>query len=368
MDDRSSAAQPRANAPSSGSPGPAPSSPREETTPLQRVGVLSEIPRLLREMNVDPDPVLDGLGVDRTLLENIEGRLPFSVVSALLLKGAEATGRSEFGLIVGATGRLDHLGVIGRLLASAPDFGAALMAFVANHPRYVRGASAYLIDLKDEGLLVGHRVHHPGLRGSLHFSAGAAAFGHRVFGELCGVRPTRALLSLPRPKDVSPYRRAFGRTKLVFEAEHFGLVYARSALATPIPGADPAVHAEIRSFVAERWNYMQPDLLDRLMRVLVPSVLSGEPSLASTADLLAMHPRTLNRALRTHGISFRSAVNDARFEMACQLLRDTGVSVGGLARILGYSEVSAFTRFFASMAGLSPTEWKQQELARSATP
>jgi hypothetical protein len=33
------------------------------------------------------------------------------------------------------------------------------------------------------------------------------------------------------------------------------------------------------------------------MRVLVPSVLAGAPSLKATAELLAMHPRTLNRAL-----------------------------------------------------------------------
>jgi AraC-like DNA-binding protein len=59
-------------------------------------------------------------------------------------------------------------------------------------------------------------------------------------------------------------------------------------------------------------------------------------------------------------------VNEARFEVASQLLRDTRVSVGSLAQILGYSEVSAFTQFFTSVAGLSPSEWKQGELARKS--
>ncbi len=99
------------------------------------------------------------------------------------------------------------------------------------------------------------------------------------------------------------------------------------------------------------------------MRVLVPSVLAGAPSLKATADLLVMHPRAL--ALEKLGFSFRDAVNEARFEMARQLLRGTGVSVGSLAQILGYSEVSAFTRFFTGMAGQSPSEWKQAELARA---
>jgi len=145
------------------------------------------------------------------------------------------------------------------------------------------------------------------------------------------------------------------------------VVYSRAALAKRIPSANPALHAEIRRFVTERWNFLQPDILDRVMRVLVPSVLAGAPSLKATAELLAMHPRTLNRALQTRGLSFREAVNEARFEMASQLLRDTRLSVGSLPQMLGYSEVSAFTRFFASMAGLSPSKWKQQELARTSS-
>ena len=317
-------------------------------------------------MNVEPEAVLAALGLRPDALSDVEARLPFPVVSDLVLKCEEATGRQDFSVVLGASARLRHLGIIGKLLSAAADFGSALVDFVANHPRYVRGASTYLIDWADDAILIGHRVHSPGLRGSAAFSSGAAAFGRSVFAELCSVEPACALLSLPRPADPSAYKRAFGRAKLVFEAEHFGLVYSRAALAKTIPTADPALHAEIRKFVTERWNFLQPDILDRVMRVLVPSVLAGTPSLKATADLLVMHPRTLNRALQMRGFSFRDAVNEARFEMASQLLRDTRLSVGGLAQILGYSEVSAFTQFFTGMAGLSPSEWKERELASAS--
>ncbi len=342
------------------SPRPVPR--RDDALPLQRVGALTELPRLLSEMNVDPDALLASLGLDRAALSDIEGRLPFPVVSQLMLKCGEVAGRDDFALVLGASSQLHHLGIIGNLLSTAPDLGSALAEFVANHPRYVRGAGVYLTDWADGEILIGHRVYSPGLRGAALFSAAALAFGRVVFAELNGVEPIRVLFSLPPPTDLSPYRRTFGRAKLVFEAEHFGLVYPRSALAKPIPTADAFVHGEIRRFAAERWNFLEPDILDRVMRVLVPSVLAGTPSLARTADLLVMHPRTLNRALQARGFSFRDAVNEARFEMASQLLRDTRVSVGSLAQILGYSEVSAFTRFFTSMSGLPPSEWKQRQL------
>jgi AraC-like DNA-binding protein len=335
----------------------------DDRPPLQRVGVLVEIPRILGEMNVDPEQLLASLGHHRAALSDMDGWLPFPVISDLVLQCIAATGRDDFPLVLGASARIRHWGIMGKLLSAGADLRSALVEFVANHPRYARGAGAYLVDCGDDGLLIGYRIHYPGLRGSAPFSLGAMAFARSVLSELCSVEPTRVLLSLPRPEDTAPYRRAFGRAKLVFEAEHFGITYSRAALAKAIPTADPVSHAEIQKFVAERWNFLQPDIQDRVMRVLVPSVLAGKPSLKGTADLLAMHPRTLNRALEKLGFSFRDAVNEARFEMASQLLRDTRVGVGSLAQILGYSEVSAFTRFFTGMAGRPPSEWKQSELA-----
>ena len=82
-----------------------------------------------------------------------------------------------------------------------------------------------------------------------------------------------------------------------------------------------------------------------------------------TADLLVLHPRTLNRVLQARGTSFREARNEARFEIAAQLLRDTRLPIREVAQLLGYSEVSAFTRFFTEEVGLPPSEWRERELA-----
>ena len=68
--------------------------------------------------------------------------MPFPDVSELMLKCAQATGRDDFWLVLGASARLHHLGIVGALLSAAANLGAALVDFVANHPRYVRGAGA----------------------------------------------------------------------------------------------------------------------------------------------------------------------------------------------------------------------------------
>jgi Arabinose-binding domain of AraC transcription regulator, N-term len=143
---------------------------------LQRVGVLVEIPSILSEMKVEPEPLLASLGPHRAALSDMDGWLPFPVISDLVLQCIAATGRNDFPLVLGASARIRHWGVMGKLLSAAADLRSALVEFVANHPRYARGAGAYLVDCGEDGLLLGYRIHYPGLRAAAPFSLGAMAF------------------------------------------------------------------------------------------------------------------------------------------------------------------------------------------------
>jgi len=324
----------------------------------QRVGVLIELPRILAELGVDPSLALENAGVQAEVLQDTENQLSFAAATQLVASCAARTGREDFGLLLGSAARLRHLGIVGDLLRASATLGSALIDFVDSHGRYVRGAATYLIDWPDNAVLGGYRAHQAGSHGVSHFSVGAVAFGFQVFHELCGVRPTIVLLAIPRPLDARPYFRAFAGSEIEFGAEHYGLVYSEAALRTPIPTADARAHGQLRAAVAQHWSRILPDVQDQVLRVLVPSVLSGSHSLASIARRIGMHPRSLNRALQAEGTTFRAILNRARFEMASQLLVDTHVSIRDVANIMGYSEVSAFTRFFASIAGAPPAEWR----------
>ena len=72
-----------------------------------------------------------------------------------------------------------------------------------------------------------------------------------------------------------------------------------------------------------------------------------------------MHRRTLNRRLELCGTSFRALENQARREIACELLRDTGNSIEAVASELGYTSASAFTRAFSKWEGLPPAAWRK---------
>lgn len=330
---------------------------------MQRVGVLVELPRLLRDHGVDPGPLLQSSGVDAALLSDPENYLSMEAVCDLAASCTRATGKDGFWMRLGAEVAPKHMGLMGTLMASAPSLRAALEDIVLNHPRYVRGGGPYLMSWGEGGLLIAYRTHAAHPRTAHHMARGAMAFGYHLFRQISGATPSQVLVSLPRPPDVADYAAVFGKARLVFGSPHFGLVYDKAALVTPMIAANPALRRDLLSALAAHLTRVEPSLEERLMRALVPSVLAGGISIAEASARLGMTPATLNRELRRQGTSYRSLLNAARYEMAEQLLLDARMSIAEIAQTLGYSEVSAFTRFFAARAGTPPAEWRAAALA-----
>ena len=69
--------------------------------------------------------------------------------------------------------------------------------------------------------------------------------------------------------------------------------------------------------------------------------------------------RTLQRRLARRGYTYSSLVDEARFEIARQLLGDPGMKVAEVALEVGYREQAHFTRAFRRFAGVAPREYRR---------
>jgi AraC-like DNA-binding protein len=78
------------------------------------------------------------------------------------------------------------------------------------------------------------------------------------------------------------------------------------------------------------------------------------------AELFSVNRRTLSRHLNREGTAYQLMVNGLRFEIACELLTQSGMTFGQIAAALGYSELSGFTRAFRHWSGQTPTEWRSR--------
>ena len=101
---------------------------------------------------------------------------------------------------------------------------------------------------------------------------------------------------------------------------------------------------------------------DEIRLSLGARLFTEDCSAGAMANLFSMHPRTLRRRLRREGTTFQNLLNERRFKVACELLAQTGMSFKEIAGVLGYSELSGFTRAFRHWSGQTPTAWRAEHI------
>jgi hypothetical protein len=96
----------------------------------QRIGVLVELPQVLRELGEDPVTIITRAGIDPELLRNPENSLSFVKLGKLLQACVAATKCEHFGLLLGQRSGTASLGLVGRLMQTAPTLRTRSWTYV----------------------------------------------------------------------------------------------------------------------------------------------------------------------------------------------------------------------------------------------
>ncbi|HEX2831276.1 MAG TPA: AraC family transcriptional regulator [Burkholderiales bacterium] len=315
----------------------------------------------------DPDAVLRAARLDRATLERVDALIPSSAFARLLDQAARSTGDECFGLHFGERFDARDLGLLAYVVLNSPTVAAAMY----NIGRYVH-------------------LHNSGLRMSFGTEGRRACLRYRVSdGPQHEVRQqneySMAVLWLTlrgiTEGDWAPaavefahdtpgpcrYERVFGCAAR-FSCPSNALVLEHDFVERRVRAADHKLYRALRrqfDRLLARFP-RRDDMLDTVRRAIGESLESGDARLESVAAKLATSPRTLERRLKEHGISYRELVSETRRHYAVGYLQDAKHTVTEIAFRLGYSEVSAFNRAFKRWTGGTPVAYRQSALARAA--
>ena len=93
----------------------------------------------------------------------------------------------------------------------------------------------------------------------------------------------------------------------------------------------------------------------QIMRAHFPTSV---PSESEVAAHLAIGPRSLQRALRAEGTSYRKIRSMLIEEQAREMLQKSDIPVERIAKMLGYKEPKSFRRAFREWTGSSPKSFR----------
>lgn len=312
---------------------------------------LSGLLDLVAELGADPDALRAELKLQR------DQDPPPGAFQQALGAAARLTGREEIGLLLARRRSLETLGHLAPLVGSAPTVGEAVAQLFAMLPSsFQAGARGHVERRGAEALLVGQVVtaDPPALDQQADHLAGAAVGLIRQLTRPDWA-PEAVYLVRKAPRDAAPYQRFFA-SPVLFGQETQIIVVRAALLDAPVARANLALNRELFAQAARaRADGLTGQVRDHIWRALA----GGGVLAAEVADELGLPLRSVQRRLAQEGTSFSALLDEARFEMARRLLRQTSLSLAEISDSLGFAEPAVFTRFFARRAGMTPSTWRR---------
>jgi len=308
---------------------------------------------------LDVRPIFSATGIDQAVLDKPTARVCAGAGKEAWTRAARRLGDPLFGLTaadsfgMGASSMLDYL------VMSSANVGDAISR-VARYALLMSDAER--LTLSVHGHEARFRCH--GANEVPHISEMIMGLFLRRARELFGPdwRLKRVSFAHPAQGSRATYDRIC-QAPVQFEMPFTEAVFERDLLERPMPGADARMSA---IFVREAEAALAtlgptaaaPSFIDTVKRVLENGLHARDLTLKRLADHLGISERTLQRRLRTAGVTHRGLVRGVREDLAKRSLA-TRVSQGQIARTLGYSGTGAFQRAFKRWSGITPGQLRR---------
>ncbi len=144
------------------------------------------------------------------------------------------------------------------------------------------------------------------------------------------------------------------------------VAFSAAQLDAPLPGGHPGMALSAEKILAATLAELSTGATNSQVRAHLLTMLpSGQVSLAAVAERMHMTERTLQRRLEVEQFGFAELLQQTRLELAQNLLRDPAHDVQDVAFILGFAEISSFTRAFRRWTGRAPSSWREQQALAS---
>ena len=177
--------------------------------------------------------------------------------------------------------------------------------------------------------------------------------------------PLTACFSHPAPGDRSAFVEVFG-PGLRFDHTFTGIVFCARDLDLPTIGADPALRPYARQLLQSLGAPPADSTVVQVRSLLEVLLPSGRASMVHVTRALGVRERTLHRRLAEQGLSFSAILHTTRASLAERYLANDRYSLTDISGMLGFAAPSAFSTWFRSQFGTTPSDWRARAAASPA--
>lgn len=317
----------------------------------------------------DVDRIFGNAGISPDMAGLPTLQLSLNSYCRLFEQSARITRNDNFGLWFGNQFNPRDLGLWGYAAVSAPTLGAALTTLVDLFPLHQQSSSMRLAKSPDGLLRLEYRVEAPEIierRQDAELSLGMFL---NVVRECLGPAwaPEEVHFEHPQPEGWREHERAFA-APVFFSQPTNALLFSPDICSRPMPARDVRLMSAMRMCLerlSDRSD-LRVSVADRIRAAVRARLPEGLPALDDVAQDLRLSVNVVARELNRGGISYKDLVDKTRHDLALSYLRQRQLPLSEIALLLGYSELSAFSRAVRRWTGKSPSTVRAEAFVTTA--
>jgi AraC-like DNA-binding protein len=283
----------------------------------------------------------------------------------LWLNAVYLTKDPAFGLHLGESLQLSALGMVGQIIQSSKTVGEAL-TLAAQSIHLITDVFTLKVEKKGKTIAMNflpgnQKETHPDVRQQLMEFFMVFAI-HELDGlVLQKISPLKVRFPSNPEVGALEYERVL-RCKPQRKTDECSLEFDGRYWDEPILTANYELQRLMLEKMREQttWVRNEISLSERIIHHLNTNAYLGISSLEEIAANFNSSPRTLQRKLQEEGVSFQQLADSVRKTIAIHYLQSGNYPVKEVSYILGYNELSAFTRAFKRWTGKTPIDFQKR--------
>ncbi len=326
-----------------------------------RSGALAGFNLLVPRLGGDPAELLGEVGLPADCMRRPDLLIPIATLSALLDLCADQLRCADFGLRLADMQGVRILGVLGQLLMGEVTLRTALESsqrYMALHNQ----AEFWRIHVQGDALLAQRYDHFVEPVAAIQYRELSVGACYRLVQDLAGqdIHPREVHFRQQALSSPERYREFFN-AEVHFGRECDALVFEAGLLERTLCAPSTSLRLYFEEFTRQLLEKYRHSVAAQVKALILQTLGAQRHTLAQVAGLLEMPARTLQRRLAEERTSFKQLLQDARMETARWHLRASSIDINLLSATLGYTDISAFSKAFRAVHGVSPLQWRKQQ-------
>ena len=311
--------------------------------------------RYLDSQKVDADSLFRQFGLDPTLIHEPRTRYPYHSLCAVMVEVGKITKNENIGFEVAEHGTLLDLNVMGITFLSSRTLLEGLQRLARYESVLNSNLEFSIIESADRLDLSAELSNIPADAARIMEDSRTS-----IVVNLCrlgldkSLDPIEVAFTYPEPKAVGDHFGLF-RCPLKFSQPISKIAFDIADVKRPFSSAnrDLAISSD-QILEGMMKDLKKSDLISQVKKAIVDELPSGTPNEEEIARRMAVSARTLQRKLADENTSFRILVLEVRRDLAGKYIADKTMPLAEISYMLGFSDVSSFSRAFKKWMGDAP--------------